>query len=74
MGEILRVSIDRTACAGHGRCYDRAADVFGCDDEGYGVVLTQPSPDQYGAVRSAAGNCPEQAVILLTTPEEMQAR
>jgi ferredoxin len=60
----MRVSIDREWCQGHGRCYDLAPDVFGEDDEGYGVVLgdgTVPPP-AWTQARVAAANCPEAAV------------
>ena len=61
----MKVRVDRELCVGHGRCYVFAPDVFEPDDEGYSTVLVpSPGPNQYDAVRSAARNCPEQAVIL----------
>jgi ferredoxin len=61
----LKVDIDRTRCAGHGRCYVFAPDVFEADDEGFSVPV-QPLPgDQHReAVLKAFRNCPEQAVIV----------
>ena len=34
----MRITLDRTRCTGHGRCYVVAAAVFDADDDGYGVV------------------------------------
>ncbi len=43
----MKVAIDRNRCAGHGRCYVFAPEVFDSDDDGYGVVLVpEPGPDQ----------------------------
>ena len=61
----MTVRVDRERCVGHGRCYVFAPDVFEPDDEGYStVLLAEPGPGQHDAVRSAARNCPEQAVIV----------
>ncbi|HUR75715.1 MAG TPA: ferredoxin [Sporichthya sp.] len=61
----MAVSVDRERCVGHGRCYVFAPDVFEPDDEGYSTVLTaEPEPRDHDSVRSAARNCPEQAVIV----------
>lgn len=67
----LTVSVDRDLCVGHGRCYVFAPEVFEPDDEGYSTVLVaQPEPRHDEAVRSAARNCPEQAVIVTMTSED----
>lgn len=64
----MTVRVDRELCVGHGRCYVFAPDVFEPDDEGYStVLLASPEPGRYDAVRSAARNCPEQAVIVEET-------
>ena len=63
----MRLQINPELCQGHGRCYDLVPDLFGDDDEGYGLVLgdgTVP-PDQEHAARLAVLNCPERAVELL---------
>jgi ferredoxin len=60
---VLHVDIDRGRCAGHGRCYVLAPDVFEPDDEGYAVPI-DPAPRDHLAVRKAERNCPEQAVIV----------
>jgi len=62
----VKVRINASSCQGHGRCYDVAADLFGEDNEGYGMVSgdgTVPSGREGGA-RLAAANCPEQAIEL----------
>ena len=63
----MKVQIDPGRCQGHGRCYDLAPELFGADDEGYGVVLGDglvPSAQEQEA-RLAAANCPESAVIVV---------
>ena len=59
----LHVRIDRDRCAGHGRCYVLAPDVFEPDDEGFAVPIDS-APRDREAVRKAERNCPEQAVIV----------
>jgi ferredoxin len=62
----MKLSIDSTACQGHGRCYDLAPHLFGDDEEGYGTVLhggVVDHPHEAGA-REAALSCPERAIGL----------
>ncbi len=68
----VRVHIDPERCQGHGRCYDLAPDVFGEDDEGYGMVLGDGvvPPQQEHDAHRAATNCPERAIELI---EEKQS-
>jgi ferredoxin len=60
----MRISIDSKRCQGHGRCYDLAPELFGEDEEGYGVVLGNGivAPDGQAQARLAALNCPESAI------------
>ena len=63
----MKVQIDAKLCQGHGRCYDLAPDLFGDDDEGYGMVLGDgvvPPGNEHDA-RLAVSNCPERAIELL---------
>jgi ferredoxin len=62
----MRVQIDPARCQGHGRCYDLAEDLFGADEEGYGIVLAdgRVPPDREEDARLAQANCPEDAVVL----------
>jgi ferredoxin len=62
----MKVHLDSGLCQGHGRCYDLAPDLFGEDDEGYGVVLGDGTvaPGQEPHARLAAANCPERAIAL----------
>ena len=62
----MRVLIDPERCQGHGRCYDLAPDLFGEDEDGYGVVLGdgQVPPGNEDDARLAEANCPEAAVAL----------
>jgi ferredoxin len=60
----VKVHIDSGRCQGHGRCYDLAPQIFGEDNEGYGVVRHDGDvPAQLWAeARLAAANCPESAI------------
>ncbi|GII31823.1 ferredoxin [Planotetraspora mira] len=62
----MKVKIDSERCHGHGRCYDLAPDMFGEDDEGYGMVLGDGavSPARQPGARLAASNCPERAIAV----------
>ena len=62
-----RVQIDAGRCQGHGRCYDLAPDLFGEDEDGYGVVAGDGSvpPDREDDAELAVANCPEQAIDVL---------
>jgi ferredoxin len=53
-------------CAGHGRCYGLAPEVFEDDDAGFGVVKLDgaiPAALQESAMTAAAA-CPEGAIQL----------
>lgn len=59
----MRVSVDRSRCAGHGRCYDICPEVYGEDEEGYCVIARPEVPVAHEArARRAADNCPELAI------------
>jgi ferredoxin len=60
------VLIDPERCQGHGRCYDLAPDLFGEDEDGYGVVLGdgRVPPRREDDARLADANCPEAAVEI----------
>jgi ferredoxin len=62
----VKVQINPELCQGHGRCYDIAPDLFGDDDEGYGLVLGDGiiSQETEHDARLAVLNCPEQAIEL----------
>ena len=60
----MKISINAERCQGHGRCYDLAPDIFGEDEEGYGVVLGNGivAADGQAQARLAVLNCPESAI------------
>ena len=62
----MKVRIDNDRCQGHQSCAIAAPAVFGSDDYGNAVVLIDGEipAELDAAVRRAAGNCPESAVIL----------
>ena len=54
----MRVSVDAAKCAGHGRCYVLAPDVFG-------VLLEADVPlELEDQARLGADNCPESAIRI----------
>ena len=57
------VSVDLDKCAGHGRCYELAPDVFAEDEAGH-CTLRRPQIDQalLAQARSGEANCPEGAI------------
>lgn len=63
----MRVQINSDKCQGHGRCYDLAPDLFGDDEQGYGMVLGDGivKPDLERDARLAELNCPERAIDIL---------
>jgi ferredoxin len=62
----MRVSVDTSACMGHGRCYDVAPELFGDDEDGYSVVKRDGLlyPRDAEAARLAVRLCPERAIKL----------
>ncbi|AIJ23293.1 ferredoxin [Amycolatopsis methanolica] len=60
-----RIAIDRERCAGHGRCYTVAPEIFEPDDEGFAVVTRTPGGERLeNALAAAVRNCPERAVVV----------
>jgi len=61
----VKVTLDRSGCTGHGRCYALGPDVFEADDDGYGVVLVADVPPELQAqARAGQENCPERAISV----------
>lgn len=62
----MRLQINPELCQGHGRCYDLVPELFGEDDEGYGLVLGDGvvPAEAERAARLAVANCPERAITL----------
>jgi ferredoxin len=60
----MKIEVDLTVCAGHGRCYAVAPEIFEPDDEGYSIVILKgPVPAELeGAARKAVEDCPERAI------------
>jgi ferredoxin len=66
----MRVSVDASACMGHGRCYDVAPGLFEDDDEGYSIVKGhgEVPAAEADVARLAVRLCPERAVTLTGSP------
>lgn len=61
----MKVTIDTSLCAGHGRCYEIAPTIFEDDDAGYGTVKSaEIGESDVPLARQAQMACPEQAIIL----------
>jgi len=62
--------IDRSLCQGHNRCAALAPDVFGVDDDGLGYVYDdgEVPEDLVSSVEDIVGACPEQAILLRSSP------
>lgn len=61
----MRLQLDRSICAGHGRCYAEFPDLFDFDDDGYGVVREGDVEEKWdGEAALAAGRCPERAISI----------
>jgi len=59
----MRITVDRAACTGHGRCFVLAPDVFDADDDGYTVVRCEEVPSELEEqARIGVSNCPERAI------------
>ena len=71
----MQVRIDRDRCAGHGRCYFTAPDLFEPDEIGDGYVIGDGTvaPGLEEQARLAEANCPERAITIVpdsAEPEE----
>jgi ferredoxin len=61
----VRVTLDSEKCQGHGRCYTLAPDVFGLDEDGYGLVqMREVSGEALERARLGVLGCPESAIAL----------
>jgi ferredoxin len=62
----VKLIVDRSACTGHGRCYELAPEVFEADDEGYSVVKrAEVPPALEEPARLAERSCPERAIRVV---------
>ena len=59
------VAVDMKLCAGHGRCYELAPDVFDEDEAGYCALRLERIPKSLVAqAQNGEANCPEGAIRL----------
>lgn len=59
----MKVQVDLSLCCGHGRCYALCPEIFLEDEAGHAELTSSEVPERLEAkVRSAADNCPEQAI------------
>ncbi|MGE3835586.1 MAG: ferredoxin [Acidimicrobiia bacterium] len=64
----MKVTVDRSRCTGHGRCYVLVPEVFSADDDGYSVVLEQEVPAELESrAQLGEANCPERAITCERT-------
>jgi len=61
----MKVRVDHAKCAGHGRCYDLAPEVFEEDERGHCHIPNATVPAGLEAkARLAAVNCAEDAITI----------
>ena len=61
----MKVRIDTSLCAGHGRCYEIAPSIFEDDEAGYGTVIAAEIAEaDIPLARQAQMASPEQAIVL----------
>lgn len=59
----MRLTVDRSRCTGHGRCFVLAPEVFDSDDGGYTVLrFVEVPPELEARARIGEANCPERAI------------
>lgn len=63
----MKVRIDPDLCAGHGRCYSLAPEVYDADEQGHGIVIVEGELTEDLRARAELGvqNCPEGAITLV---------
>jgi ferredoxin len=67
----MLVHIDTDRCVGHGQCHFTAPELFGVDDDGFGVVSVAGllPPGLAAAAQAGASACPERAVVVTDASE-----
>jgi ferredoxin len=61
----MKVRVDSDLCAGHGRCYELAPELYGEDERGHCRVLHEsPPPQLVEKARLGERNCPEGAIFI----------
>jgi ferredoxin len=61
----MKVRVDSDLCAGHGRCYELAPEVYGEDERGHCRVLRGALPPELAdKARLGERNCPEGAIFI----------
>lgn len=61
----MKVHVDPEICAGFGVCLGLSPEVFELHDDGYAIVLlSEVPPELEDAVRTAASQCPSNAISV----------
>ena len=61
----MKATVDKDFCLGCGICEGIVPEVFSMANEPYAEVLLDPIPEEFqDAVREAAEECPEEAIII----------
>ena len=61
----MKVRVDEDLCAGHGRCYELAPEVYGEDERGHCRVLHETIPPALvDKAKLGERNCPEGAIFI----------
>lgn len=59
----MRVMVDQDACVGSGLCEATCPEVFEVDMTSH-VLVSEPRPDLHEKVRTAATECPTEAISI----------
>ena len=63
---MVKVTVNRAVCEGHGRCYEIAPDVYTEDERGHcSIGSEEVAPELEEIARLAALSCPEQALTVV---------
>jgi ferredoxin len=61
----VKVSVDRSRCQGHARCWETAPEVYDLDDLGYCCIDSfDVPPSLEDDARRGAAACPERAIMI----------
>jgi ferredoxin len=64
---VLEIVVDPDLCQGHAMCEVEAPEVFSVPKTGTVLVISEVTPQNEAAVRSAIRHCPSQALSLKET-------
>ena len=68
----MKVRLDAAKCNGHAQCFAVDAELFPIDDFGYSCLEPREVPaDEVAVTLEAAGVCPEGAIVIEDSAEDV---